>query len=100
MAARIRKGDRVVVIAGADKGKRGEVTQVMPKLNRAVVEGVAVAVKHQKPSGMGQQGGLIRRERPEKRSADPGGVPDSGGRPQGPRRPEDRRCHRKLRRQG
>jgi large subunit ribosomal protein L24 len=63
MAARIRKGDRVVVIAGSDKGKRGEVRQVLPKLNRAVVEGVGIAVKHQKPSGMGQQGGLIRRER-------------------------------------
>ncbi|HTI01404.1 MAG TPA: 50S ribosomal protein L24 [Acidisoma sp.] len=63
MAARIRKGDRVVVITGADRGKRGEVTQVLPKLNRAVVEGVAVAVKHQKPTRMGEQGGLVRRER-------------------------------------
>lgn len=63
MAARIRKGDRVVVISGADKGKRGEVTQVLPKLNRAVVDGVAVAVRHQKPSRMGEQGGLVRRER-------------------------------------
>jgi large subunit ribosomal protein L24 len=63
MAARIRKGDRVLVIAGSDKGKRGEVTQVLPKLNRAVVEGVAVVVKHQKASRMGEQGGLVRRER-------------------------------------
>jgi len=63
MAARIRKGDRVVVISGADKGKRGEVTQVLPKLNRAVVDGVAVAVRHQKPTRMGEQGGLVRRER-------------------------------------
>jgi large subunit ribosomal protein L24 len=63
MAARIRKGDRVLVISGSDKGKRGEVTQVLPKLNRAVVEGVAVAVKHQKPTRMGEQGGLVRRER-------------------------------------
>ena len=42
MAARIRKGDRVLVIAGSDKGKRGEVRQVLPKLNRAVVEGVGL----------------------------------------------------------
>ncbi|MCB8880755.1 50S ribosomal protein L24 [Acidisoma cellulosilytica] len=63
MAARIRKGDRVLVISGSDKGKRGEVTQVLPKLNRAVVEGVAVVVKHQKPSRAGEQGGLVRRER-------------------------------------
>ena len=40
MAARIRKGDTVVVIAGADKGSRGEVLRVMPKENRAVVQGV------------------------------------------------------------
>jgi large subunit ribosomal protein L24 len=63
MAARIRKGDRVVVISGADRGKKGEVREVLPKQNRAVVEGVAIAVKHQKPSRMGEQGGLIRRER-------------------------------------
>lgn len=63
MAARIRKGDRVLVISGSDKGKRGEVTQVLPKLNRAVVEGVAVAVKHTKANQMGEQGGLVRRER-------------------------------------
>ncbi|GAB0117423.1 50S ribosomal protein L24 [Acidisoma sp. 7E03] len=63
MAARIRKGDRVVVISGSDKGKRGEVKQVLPKLNRAVVEGVAVATRHQKPTRMGEQGGLVRSER-------------------------------------
>ena len=46
MAARIRKGDMVEVITGADKGRRGEVLQVMPKENRAVVRGVKIARHH------------------------------------------------------
>ena len=62
MAARIRKGDRVVVIAGADKGKRGEVLQVRPKEDRAIVQGVAIAKKHTKPQGMGQPGGIVNQE--------------------------------------
>ncbi len=62
MAARIRKGDRVVVITGADKGKRGEVLTVMPKADRAVVQGVNIAKRHTKPSGMGQPGGIIEKE--------------------------------------
>ncbi len=62
MAARIRKGDRVVVITGADKGKRGEVLTVMPKDNRAVVQGVNIAKRHTKASGMGQPGGIIEKE--------------------------------------
>jgi large subunit ribosomal protein L24 len=62
MAARIRKGDTVVVISGASKGRRGEVLQVMPKLNRAVVNGVAIAKRHIKPAGMGRPGGIVERE--------------------------------------
>jgi large subunit ribosomal protein L24 len=62
MAARIRKGDTVTVISGSDKGKRGEVLQVFPKDNRAVVQGVNVAKRHMKPSGMGQPGGIVERE--------------------------------------
>lgn len=62
MAARIRKGDTVVVISGADRGKRGEVLRVHPKDNRAVVQGVNVAKKHTKPKGMGQPGGIIEVE--------------------------------------
>jgi large subunit ribosomal protein L24 len=62
MAARIRKGDRVVVITGADRGKRGEVLQVMPKENRAVVQGVRMAKRHTKPQGMGQPGGIVEKE--------------------------------------
>ena len=62
MAARIRKGDRVEVISGADKGKRGEVLQVIPKEDRAVVQGVNIAKRHTKAKGMGQPGGIIERE--------------------------------------
>ena len=62
MAARIRKGDTVVVITGSDKGKRGEVLSVRPKDNRAVVQGVNIAKKHTKAQGMGQQGGIIEQE--------------------------------------
>ncbi len=62
MAARIRKGDTVVVISGASKGRRGEVLQVMPKVNRAVVQGVAMAKRHTKPRGMGQPGGIVEAE--------------------------------------
>jgi large subunit ribosomal protein L24 len=62
MAARIRKGDRVVVITGADRGKRGEVLRVLPKENRAVVQGVNVAKLHKKATGMGQPGGIVEKE--------------------------------------
>ena len=62
MAARIRKGDQVVVISGSDKGKRGEVQRVIPKEDRAVVQGVNVAKLHTKPKGMGQPGGIVERE--------------------------------------
>ena len=62
MAARIRKGDTVVVITGADKGKRGEVLSVRPKDNRAVVQGVNIAKKHIKAQGMNQQSGIVEQE--------------------------------------
>ena len=59
MAARIRKGDTVLVTTGADRGKRGEVLRVIPKDDRAVVQGVNIAKKHTKPTGMGQPGGIV-----------------------------------------
>ncbi len=62
MAARIRKGDTVLVISGSDRGTRGEVLSVSPKAERAVVQGVAIAAKHTKPRGMGQPGGIVRAE--------------------------------------
>ena len=62
MAARIRKGDRVRVITGSDRGREGEVLQVMPRENRAIVQGVNMIKRHQKPRGMGQPGGITERE--------------------------------------
>ncbi len=61
MAAKIKKGDRVVVLTGRDKGKTGEVLAVHPKDERAVVRGVNVHVRHQKQT-QSQEGGLIRKE--------------------------------------
>ncbi len=62
MAARIKKGDTVAVISGSSKGSRGEVLRVIPKENRAVVQGVAIAKRHTKAKGMGQPGGIIEQE--------------------------------------
>jgi large subunit ribosomal protein L24 len=62
MAARIRKGDTVLVISGAARGRRGEVLRVLPKANRAVVQGVNVVKKHTKPTGIGQPGGIVEVE--------------------------------------
>ena len=63
-AAKIKKGDRVVVLSGKDKGKTGEVTQSMPKEQKVVVSGVNVAVRHRKASQANPQGGLERKEAP------------------------------------
>jgi large subunit ribosomal protein L24 len=60
-AAKIKKGDTVVVLAGRDKGKRGEVFQVMPKEERALVRGVNTVRRHQRQSA-GQEGGIITKE--------------------------------------
>lgn len=60
---KIRKGDKVVVLAGRDKGKSGEVLQVFPKEDRALVKGVNIVVRHQRQTA-GQEGGLIRKEAP------------------------------------
>jgi large subunit ribosomal protein L24 len=64
MAAKIRKGDRVQVLAGRDKGKRGEVITVMPAEGRALVRGVNMVKRHQKPRGLNQPGGIIEKEAP------------------------------------
>jgi large subunit ribosomal protein L24 len=64
MAARIRKGDTVLVISGAARGRRGEVLRVLPKENRAVVQGVNVVKKHTKPVGVSQPGGIVEVEAP------------------------------------
>lgn len=56
MAAKLRKGDKVVVLTGKDKGKTGEITQVMPKDGKAVVEGVNIAIRHQRQTQTSQGG--------------------------------------------
>ena len=55
---KIRKGDRVRVLSGKDRGKEGEVIAVHPKTNKVTVEGVNVAKRHQKPTRAMQQGGM------------------------------------------
>ena len=61
MAARIKKGDRVVVTTGRDKGKKGEVLRVLADENRAVVQGINVVKKHQKQTQR-EQGGIVTKE--------------------------------------
>ena len=60
---KIRKGDRVVVITGKDKGKSGEVLKVLPKDMRAIVQGVNLARRHQRQTAA-QEGGIISKEVP------------------------------------
>ncbi|MBW8858841.1 MAG: 50S ribosomal protein L24 [Caulobacter sp.] len=62
MAAKIKKGDRVVVLAGKDKGKQGAVTQVLPKANRVLVQGVNLVQRHTKATQADPQGGIKSKE--------------------------------------
>lgn len=62
--AKIKKGDNVVILAGKDKGKTGEVTQVMPKESKVIVSGMNISVRHRKPTQANPQGGLERSETP------------------------------------
>jgi large subunit ribosomal protein L24 len=63
-ALKIKKGDRVVVLSGKDKGKTGEVTKAFPKDAKVIVSGINVATRHRKPSQANPQGGLERIEAP------------------------------------
>ena len=63
-AAKIKKGDKVVVRSGKDKGRTGTVLRVMPKDDKVVVEGVNVAARHRKPTQGNPQGGIERSEAP------------------------------------
>jgi large subunit ribosomal protein L24 len=63
-ALKIKKGDRVVVLSGKDKGKHGEVTRAMPKDGKVIVSGINIATRHTKPSQADPQGGLKRIEAP------------------------------------
>ena len=62
-AAKIKKGDKVIVLSGRDKGKQGEVIRVVPKENRAFVRGVNMVRKHQRQTQT-EQGGIISKEGP------------------------------------
>jgi len=61
MAAKIRKGDKVVVLSGRDKGRSGEVVEVHPRAERALVRGVNMVKRHQKQSAT-QEGGIVSKE--------------------------------------
>ena len=63
-AAKIKKGDSVVVRSGKDKGRTGTVLQVLPKDEKVLVSGVNVATRHRKPTQENPQGGIERREAP------------------------------------
>src|SRR5919205_41943 len=64
MAARIKRGDTVAVLAGKDKGKQGTVRQVLPREDRVVVEGINIVKRHQRARGPGLPGGIIEKEAP------------------------------------
>jgi large subunit ribosomal protein L24 len=63
MAARIKKGDKVVVIAGRDKGRTGEVIEMRPREGRALVRGINMVKRHQRQTAR-QEGGIISKELP------------------------------------
>jgi len=63
MAAKLKKGDKVVVLTGKDKTRQGEIQSVDPKANKAVVEGINIAIRHTKQS-QSQQGGRIAKAMP------------------------------------
>ena len=64
MAAKIRKGDHVVVLTGKDKGRTGNVTKVFPKENRVLVEGLNMVQRHTRPTQLDPQGGIKHKEAP------------------------------------
>jgi large subunit ribosomal protein L24 len=61
---KIKKGDRVVVLAGKDRGKEGVVSRAMPREGKVIVDGINVAKKHQKPTRSTMQGGIIDKDMP------------------------------------
>ena len=63
-AQKIKKGDKVVILSGKDKGRHGEVTKAMPKEGKVIVAGVNVHARHAKPSQARPQGGIVRSEAP------------------------------------
>ncbi|WP_309091946.1 50S ribosomal protein L24 [Phenylobacterium sp.] len=64
MAAKIKKGDRVVVLTGKDKGRQGAVTKVFPQEQRVLVEGINIVQRHTRPTQLDPQGGIKNKEAP------------------------------------
>lgn len=62
MSTKLKKGDKVIVIAGKDKGKQGKILIVDRKKDKLLVEGINMISKHQKPNAQNQQGGIIKKE--------------------------------------
>jgi len=62
MAAKIKKGDSVIVLAGKDKGRKGTVTKVMPTEGRVVVQGINMVQRHTRPSQTNPNGGIVNKE--------------------------------------
>ena len=103
---KIKKGDKVVVITGRDKGKTGEVLRVLPADDRVIVQGVHMVKRHTRPAA-GNPGGIVEKEgddphlqrrpyRSEIRQADAGRLQVPRGRPQGALRPPLGRSHRSI----
>jgi large subunit ribosomal protein L24 len=63
-AQKIKKGDKVVVLSGKDKGRTGEVVKAMPKESKVIVSGINVHARHRKPTQLNPQGGIERKEAP------------------------------------
>ena len=63
-AAKIKRGDQVIVLSGKDKGRTGTVSQVLPKDSKVVVEGINVHARHRKPDQANPQGGIERKPAP------------------------------------
>ncbi len=61
---KIHKNDNVMVVAGNDRGKTGKVLKVFPKINRIIVEGINLRLRHSKPSQTNPQGGIVEKESP------------------------------------
>lgn len=60
----VKTGDKVKVLTGKDKGKEGTILAAMPKQNKVIVEGLNIMKKHTRPTGMGQEGGIVEKEAP------------------------------------
>ena len=110
MAAKIKKGDKVVILAGKDKGKTGEVLQVLPEETKALVQGINLVRRHTKQTASQDAGiftkpapihlsnlALVDPSRSEQAQADPRRFQDRGRRQESARRQVDRRIDRWLR---